>query len=83
MTKKEAFDNAKDVWPAHKPTRAAMLTNTDDGEGVMIAGYDQMVTMVLVHKTDLYRLKSVVDSAIQAQESKKSKKALYKGKRSK
>jgi hypothetical protein len=52
------------------PTRPSGVTNTDDGEGVIIAGYDQPVTMVVYNKTDLYRLRSVIQAAIERQENR-------------
>jgi hypothetical protein len=32
------------------------MTLTDDGKGVILAGYEEKVTVVLNHPTDIYRV---------------------------
>jgi hypothetical protein len=54
---------AKTFWPNLRPTRPAGFTPTPDGKGVLIAGFDEDV-VVVVTKKDLYSLRNLVDRAI-------------------
>jgi hypothetical protein len=64
MNKREAFRQAKRVYPQLEPTRASGFTLTDDGKGVIIAGHEQPVVMVLHNRTDIYRLMGMCQAAL-------------------
>jgi hypothetical protein len=64
VNKREAFKDAKAKFPELKPTRASGFTLTEDGKGVLIAGYEEHVVTVIHNETDLYRLRSMCDLAL-------------------
>ena len=71
MNKLEAFKQAKAIYPGLKPTRASGFTLTQDGQGVIVAGYDEDVVMVLHNETDIYRLMNMCQLAIERRKKKK------------
>jgi len=71
MNKREAFKQAKAIYPGLKPTRASGFTLTQDGQGVIVAGYDEDVVMVLHNETDIYRLMNMCQLAIERRKKKK------------
>lgn len=64
MNKREAFKQAKKVYPELEPTRVSGFTLTEDKKGVIIAGYEQPVVMVLHNRTDIYRLMGMCQAAL-------------------
>lgn len=64
MNMREAFQQAKRLWPSLKPTRPAMNTLTDDKRGVIIACHDQPVSLVIYSETDLYRIRAMIEIAL-------------------
>jgi len=65
MNKREAFKQAKAIYPGLKPTRASGFTLTEDGKGVVVAGHDEDVVVVLDNETDIYRLMNMCQIAIE------------------
>lgn len=68
MNKREAFKNAKEIFPSLAPTRAGGFTLSDDGKCVIVACHDEKVSLVLYNETDLYRLLSFCQMALNARE---------------
>lgn len=64
MNKKDAFKQAKKIFPELSPTRASGFTLTEDGKGVIIAGHEQPVMMILHNRTDIYRLMGMCQIAL-------------------
>lgn len=71
MNKQEAFRQAKAIYPGLKPSRASSVTLTNDGQGVIIAGHDEAVMMVLHNATDIQRLMSMCQLAIEQRKQSK------------
>ena len=69
MNKREAFKNAKEVFPGLKPTRAGGFVLSDDGKGVIVACHDEKVSLVLHNETDISRLLSCCQMALKAREN--------------
>jgi len=65
MNKATAFQEAKRIYPGLKPTRIAGFTHTDDGKGLILTGYDEYVSLVIYNRGDLWRLKGMVDAALE------------------
>jgi hypothetical protein len=70
MNKREAFKQAKEMYPNLKPTTASGFTLTDDGKGVIVVGHDEDIMVVLHNNTDIYRLMSMCQLAIENREEK-------------
>jgi hypothetical protein len=64
MNKREAFKNAREMYKGLKPSRVSGFTLTSDGKGVVVAGFEEPVMMVLHHETDIYRLMSMCQLAL-------------------
>lgn len=73
MNKREMFKVARGFYPENKPSRASGFILTNNGKDVIIAGFDEQVSLVLYNETDLYRLFGLVKAAIQTREEEKKK----------
>jgi hypothetical protein len=71
MNKREAFKQAKAIYPGLKPSRVSGFTLTNDGQGVIVAGYEEDVMLVLHNETDIYRLMNMCQLAIERRKKKK------------
>lgn len=57
-------DIAKEAFPNLKPARPAGFTLSSDGKSVLVSLYDEKVVLVLNNKTDLFRIRGMVDAAL-------------------
>lgn len=74
MTKREAFQHVSAAYADQKPTRAAGFTRTGDGTGVIIAGHDEAVAVVIYHENDLLRLMGMCEAALRTRVAEAIKK---------
>ena len=70
MDQAEAFDKAKTIFNL-PPTRASGFALTSDGKGVIIAGFDIDVMVVLFHPDDVYKLYGMCQLAIKNMKASK------------
>ena len=64
MNKKEAFADAKKIFPGLSPSRISGFAPTSDGKGVIITGHEQPTSLVAYSKADLWRLMRMCQSAL-------------------
>ena len=62
MTKKEAFDKARMIYPLCKRARFAHATST--GDAVLIGGHEEDVCLVVYKRSDLLLLRATIDQAL-------------------
>lgn len=67
MRKRDLFAEARATFQELKPTRMAGVSLTNDGKSVIIAAHDQPVSLVLNAQTDLLRVITMCQMAIEGQ----------------
>lgn len=67
MRKRDLFAEARATFRELKPTRMGGVALTSDGKSVVIAGYDESISLVLNAQADLLRVIAMCQIAIERQ----------------